>query len=200
MSSMWADFIARYTAEVVRVLHGADRSQLSEVELEVLTRGTVAYEPASKETIVQREEELGFDFPPSLRSFLQTSNGLAVLGFDAQDNQILSVEQIDRLENVAPKTASVLRQTHPSVGDDAYESGLAYSFVSRDDVGGFVAVTPYADSGIYLLNPRMRGSAQEFEAVAQFFRGQSRRFESFEAMLVSERNRWLQNLRASLAR
>jgi hypothetical protein len=194
----WIRFIRSYTEEVVGVLAAANPTSLSETERHVLETRELAFPGASHEELSEREDQLGLAFPRSLREFLQVSNGLVILGFDASDTAILSAAAIDRIGVVSKDSEAAMLATHPSVTEAEYSDRERFGFVRREDVVSTVAITPYADSGIYLLSPRWSDGNGEYEAFAQMFRGTSLRFRSFGELMEVERRRWLKNLRDSL--
>jgi hypothetical protein len=192
----WQEFIADYSEQALSILRKANR--LREEERVCLQLGTLGRKPATEEQINRREIDLRLTFPESLKDFWRASDGMSILGFDAEPSEIFAVKDVGYLRDVDPMGMQIMSDDHPEVPDAEYRDRKTYTSLRKQDVPYAVSLTPSVDSGMYLLNPRVATGPAEWEVAAHFFGGGEKRFASFREMMLDEQKRWLGNLSSSL--
>lgn len=200
----WKPFLDAWSASALALLAGPEPKQ--DREPEALARGTLTYPGATPAAIAAMEARLGATLPPSYRAFLEASDGFLVIGMDGEDGQLWSTEETRWFRDQDPQWVAAWLHTGAGVPEppdevyDVYGPAQDPVHLRREYLPACLAVSRGIESSVYLLNPRVVSPAGEWEAwfFANWLPG-ANRYRSFEAMMVAERERVLENLRASLS-
>lgn len=192
INDSWKRVLESYSSQAVTILRHQDREIDSVFEISALSRGSALYPPADEGSITRCEERLGAGLPTHLRDFYRFTNGLCVIGFDAEANLLLPIEKVNFLSVVEPESSHVLEETAADFFNEPKEKEDS-SAIRR-----LVALTPYADSGLYLLDT-MAGARGRPEIVSVFFRGDWCRFATIFELIEVESRKWLRNLNGQIA-
>lgn len=132
----------------------------------------------------------------SIRSFYQVTDGLQLPFFDAEANFIFRQRDIVRLDSDSRLMNSVAKAIDGIIENgDEQESSMAREI--RGFVGDGIMMTPYADSGLYLLFP-VAGRLGML-ACSCLFEGSSRIYENFLSLVSNELERQVRNARTSIS-
>jgi hypothetical protein len=201
----WPSFLAAWSHDVMTMLRKAT-VPLEAEEAAVLARGTLLNPGATESELQNLEARLETPLPPSYRAFLQASNGWLQVAMDAEDGTLWSTHDVRWFRDQDPDwidAYTVGFEDLPEAPDDVYyvyDETQDPVHLRRGYLKDTLAVSASIDSSIYLLNPRVRSEHGEWEAwyFANWLPG-AQRYRSFQAMMVAERVRVLENLRMGLA-
>jgi hypothetical protein len=195
-------FLAAWSADILATLRQLpEEYDFSAEERCVLESGTMIRPPAKAYTITKAERRLHCKLPNSYRQFLLFSNGLWMPSFDQHPGETLPVAQIGPFAELYPQSYTIFSEMSMHVTDAQYDRyGSSQDPVHfRTRYGpSLIAITTNYGSGLYLLNPEVTFSGDEWEAWSFNFHGGADRFKSFDELLVSERTRTVAGYRELL--
>lgn len=152
---------------------------------------------ATEDELRAVERRLGFELPPSYRSFLACSNGWACLGpWSITGGALRPHSRIDRFE-VANRDW-IVAYTEPMKGRDlTSEEHLVYGETQDScrfrtaNLWDCLQISDATESGVYLLDPMVRTDEGEWEAwfLANWLPG-ANRYPSFRALVEALVETW----------
>ncbi len=156
---------------------------------------TARREPAGELAISETEHRLGMSLPESYKCFLRCTNGYRGFGVPAQD--LRPVETIDWFKVENQEWIDIWTETsgeNPPVSDEAYFAYGKDQFTYNlrvEYLQHALQISDAVDGAVYLLNPKVKGAAGEWEAwhMANWLAGAAR-YCSFYELVEEEVLRW----------
>lgn len=159
----WRQFLKCWQTETMAFLH-SDGAQ-TPMDKEVLDRGSLMFEEATRSAIEDAEHRLGMSFPKSVKDFWMASGGWIQLRLDADDGKIYGPAEIDRIATLYPDLINA-----DALPDSSDEDYFTYS-ESQDSIDvreSYIetafAMSEMVDAGLYVLNPSVKTEDGEWEA------------------------------------
>lgn len=203
----WQRFLENWSQDYL-----ACTGEMHNVSPEVLASGWLGFPGATEVQIAEAEARLSIQLPPSYREFLKISNGwrqttpfiyriLAVeevewfhvkhrewiSSFCHRHSYTQSVAIAERLPNGASARQAVSDADYLTYGNEQDCSKIRVEYLSSS-----LEISEKGESSIYLLNPMVVNSQQEWEA---WFFGDwlpgADRYPSFQAMMEAEYKNFL---------
>jgi hypothetical protein len=144
---------------------------------------------APPDVVEQVNRRLGGRLPRDLLSFYSVSDGWHQYGFDECDLDVLQIQELSAL----PFVAESVRNAAISYASSDPEHAVFRRFRESD-----VVVLGHCRSGMYLMDLSAEVQSAAERAYVIRFHATPKRFHSFSAMMIAERNRCLQSLRSLL--
>ena len=192
-SENWERFLKCWSDEILAQLSSSEQNRHE--RREVVRRGTLGYLGADRSEIRLVEDRLGFELPISYIHFLKVSNGWTQIGFDAEDEEILPIAQIDTIRSLAPAVLEDWFEDYDPLNMTFVVSDSEYAIYGPEQnptsmrlaylESSVVISSPGAD-GMYLINPSVKTDDGELEV--WFFSSRvpgAIRFRSFGELMVN---------------
>ncbi|MGA2231912.1 MAG: HEAT repeat domain-containing protein [Tepidisphaeraceae bacterium] len=183
-TSEWRQFLQRWSDEWL--------ASDEHFPAQVRKRKWLGFSPATDKQILQLEKRLGYQLPPSYRSFLLTTNGWLRTSMFIE--RIRPASRVDWLQSDAPELFDVCspEESGDSIANYPPEEYFSYDgrpIYDREHFRGSIVIADPipGDSMIYVLNPLVVATDGEWEAwrFANWIPG-AERFPSFELLMRAE--------------
>jgi hypothetical protein len=154
----WHELMTQWSQDILKSSLAQEMAYM--ITPEARHTGWLGYPGATEAQLLQAEQRLGVEFPPSYRAFLQVSNGWTVL--TPFIGTLWSTEQVDRLQVHDPEFIEILTEDgEQDVPDSAYfvyGKGQNREVLRTRYLRTALALsdTNYLDGDFILLNPEVR--------------------------------------------
>lgn len=193
----WIEFLGEWNREALEALRRAPPDSLSELAQSALELGSILREPASEAAVQGAGGNLDLDLPESSRRFYRASNGLTIIGLDAEDGVLLPVEDVGMLRDRDPDLVLMHeadKRWPPDSEYFVYGPGQRTVALRSGYFRGLVQLSEWVDAALLLLNPEVKTPEGEWEA---WYYGVAlpgaRRYRSFEDLMIDLRRRSIRN-------
>lgn len=164
---LWSSFLDCWQMETLSKLE--EKDDLSELEIEILSRGSQNFSGAIIQEIEKKENQLGITLPESYRHFLMASNGWIQPNLDDYDGEFLAIEDVSLFSERFPDFYSIIIQTNnspvvrQSIYMENYSSNQDPAFFDDDHIRGSIVISSDLGPATYLINTNLSTPENELE-------------------------------------